>query len=91
MNYLLIVSILINLIFLFLFYSIFSISDYNTRKIYKCITYKDIQKDIKSGDILLFSSYDYSLITRTCGHLVFSHIGIVVKHKQKLYSLELTY
>ena len=91
MKYILIVSIIINIILLVLFYSIFTISDYNTRQIYKCITYKDIQKDIKSGDILLFSSYDYSLITRTCGHLVFSHIGIVVKYKQQLYSLELTH
>lgn len=92
MNYLFI-SILINLILLlFLIISIKTSSNLNRRNkkfIYQYILYNKIKNDLKSGDLLLFSNLNYSIIPRTIGHPTFSHIGIVVKYNNELYSLEM--
>jgi hypothetical protein len=92
MNYLFI-SILINLILLLFFIiSIKTSSNLNTRNkkfIYQYILYNKIKNDLKSGDLILFSNLNYSIIPRTIGHPTFSHIGIVVKYNNELYSLEM--
>lgn len=88
----LIVSILINLIFIILFYIIYKngfskkCKDY---PIYKKILFSDLIKNAKSGDLLLFSNSRCNVITRTFGNPYYSHIGIIVKKNNKLFSLEL--
>jgi hypothetical protein len=90
MKYLLIVSIIINLFFLFLLYWIVYLESSDDNKyIYQYITYNNIKSDLKSGDMLLFSNQSYTLIPRIVGHPTFSHIGMVVKKNNQLYSLEI--
>lgn len=92
MNYLFI-SILINLLLLlFIIISIKTSNDLNkpyNKYIYQYILYENIKNDLKSGDLVLFSNLNYSIISRTIGHPTFSHIGIIVKYKDNLYSLEM--
>ncbi len=87
MNWLLI-SILINICFLLFIIIIFRANP-ACNKIYRYVAYNDIYKNLKSGDLILFSNLHYNLITRTFGDSTFSHIGIVVKQNNKLYSLEM--
>ena len=92
MNYLLIVSILINIIFFISLYLILQIGetyDCHKKNIYQYITYDNLESNLKSGDLLLFSHINYQFVTRTFGNPAFSHIGIVVKKNNKLYSLEM--
>lgn len=92
MKYLLIISILLNIIFLFSLYLILQIGeikDCDKNIIYQYITYNNLESDIKSGDLLLFSYINYFFITRTFGNPAFSHIGLVVQKNNELYSLEM--
>lgn len=92
MKYFLLVSILINLIFLVSLYLILQIGeiyDCDKKNIYQYITYDNLESNIKSGDLLLFSNMNYNFITRTFGNPAFSHIGLVVQKNNKLYSLEM--
>lgn len=57
--------------------------------IYKKILYSKLKSDIKSGDLILYSNIKCNLITRTVGNPYYSHMGIVIKKNNKLYSLEL--
>lgn len=57
--------------------------------LYKKILLNNIITDIKPGDLLLFSSNNYNIITRTFGNSKFSHIAIVIKINNKLYTLEM--
>jgi hypothetical protein len=57
-------------------------------KILKWCYLEDIFNEIDSGDLLLFSAYEFSKYTRFFGHLEFSHVGIVLK-TNKLYSIEM--
>jgi hypothetical protein len=63
--------------------------DPNEYKILKWCYYEDIVNEIKSGDLLLFSAYEFSKYTRIIGHLDYSHIGIILKENNILYSLEM--
>lgn len=58
-------------------------------KIFKKILLSDTIKNIKEGDLILFSSNRYNIITRTFGNDIFSHIGIVVKKNDKFYIYEM--
>lgn len=82
---------LIIIIGLLLFISIFipkpiTCKDIN---IYKKILLSDCVDKIKSGDLVLFSANKHSLITRTFGHGVFSHIGIILIQDNEAYIYEI--
>lgn len=87
-----IVSILINIILIIIFYIIYKngiskkCQDY---PIYNKILFSDLIKNAKSGDLLLFSNSRCNVVTRTFGNPYYSHIGIIVKKNNKLFSLEL--
>lgn len=90
MKYLLIISIIVNLIFLLLLYWIVYLESSDDNKyIYQYITYNNLKSDLKSGDMLLFSNQHYTLIPRIIGHPTFSHIGMIVEQNNQLYSLEI--
>lgn len=60
--------------------------------IYKKILYSDIKNNLKSGDLLFFISRNLNwshVITRGYGHNEFTHIGIIIKINNKLYSCEM--
>ncbi len=59
----------------------------NTKR-YKISILENNYNNIKSGDLLLFSAYNYDTIVRTVGDLTFSHIGIVVIENGIIYSFE---
>lgn len=58
-------------------------------KIFKKILLSDVVNKIKEGDLILFSSNRYNIITRTFGNDIFSHVGIVVKINNKFYIYEM--
>lgn len=90
MNLFIILSVLINIIFLIILYFIeIQKHDCIKKTAYKYITYNNIKSHIKSGDLILFSAFEYSPVTRIFGHAGFSHMGLVVKQNNKLYSLEM--
>ena len=94
MKIILFISILINIIFLYLLQiALYTgrVNHCSNKFIYQQILYDNLKSDIKSGDLLLFSNLNYSFLTRTFGHFAFSHIGIVVKYNNILYSLEMVY
>ena len=62
---------------------------YNTKK-YQTILLDGNLDKINTGDIILFSSYAYDPIFRIFGDVTFSHVGMVVKMNDQLYSLEMT-
>lgn len=47
-------------------------------KVFKKIILSKALPQIKSGDLVLFSSNRYNIITRTFGDAIFSHIGMVI-------------
>lgn len=81
-----IIIILLYIIYLFIPDDNKKCSDFS---LYKKILLNNIIKDIKPGDLLLFSSNNYHIITRTFGNSKFSHIAIVTKIDNKLYTLEM--
>ena len=58
---------------------------YNKKLLYNIIN------DVKSGDLLLFSSYQYRVVSRTLGNPSFGHIGMVMVKDNIPYSVELVY
>jgi hypothetical protein len=58
-------------------------------QLYKRILLQNMLKDVKPGDLLLFSSNNYSIITRTFGNSTFSHIALVISIDNKLHTLEM--
>lgn len=52
--------------------------------------FNSLKKEIKAGDLLLFSAYDHWSIARLRGNIFFQHYGVVVEKKGVLYSLECT-
>ena len=90
--YITLLSILITLILLLSIYLIIQVGDNNNchkKHIYQYITYDNIESNIKSGDLLLFSNLNFNFIPRVFGHPSFSHTGLVVKKNNQLYSLEM--
>jgi hypothetical protein len=61
----------------------------NTKK-YKTILLDGNLDKLNTGDIILFSSYAYDPIFRIFGDYTFSHVGMVVKIDNQLFSLEMT-
>jgi len=57
-------------------------------KILKWCYLEDIIDNLDSGDLLLFSAYEFSKYNRIFGHLDYSHMGMVIK-TDKLYSIEM--
>lgn len=88
MKSILICSLIFNIIYLFILCYIVSLEN-NNRYIYKYITYNDIKSDLKSGDLLLFSNQQFTLVPRILGDLTFSHVALIVKKDYELYSLEI--
>lgn len=85
-------SIILNIIFLIISISIYrigSLDECDTFSIYNYILFSNIKDTAKSGDLLLFSNSRYNFITRVYGDPTFSHMGIIVKKNNKLYTLEL--
>lgn len=90
MNKFCILSIILGIILFFILYFIILAEfDIEYKYIYKYITYNNLKSTIKSGDLLLFSYLQYQYITRSVGHPAFSHMAIVIKYNDQLYSLEL--
>jgi hypothetical protein len=58
-------------------------------KIFKKILLSNVVNKVKEGDLILFSSNRYNILTRTFGNDTFSHIGIVVKINDKFYIYEM--
>lgn len=83
-----IILLLIILILIIIYNTVDLSKDNNKYIIFKHIFLEDIILDIKPGDLLLFSSYEYSNYTRILGNKIFSHIGIIIKDND-LYSLEM--
>lgn len=91
-----VINIILIILILFIFYifdcymiHIKKPNDCNEYKIYKKILYSDIEKEIKSGDLILFDHNLASVHERTFGHLQFSHLGIVIKMNSLLYIYEI--
>lgn len=91
-NYLLICSLLLNSLFIILGY-IINKKGYSAKckdfPIHKKILFSNLLKNVKTGDLLLFSNGRCNVITRTFGNPYYSHIGIIVNKNNKFYSLEL--
>lgn len=88
----LILSITINIILLCLLIYMYNIgsNDYcDSYSIYNNILFSNIQNVAKSGDLLLFANSRYNVITRVFGHPSYSHVGLIIKKDNELYSLEL--
>lgn len=90
--YYLVFSIILNIILLLIFYTIYN-KGYSVKcndyPIYNKILLSKIQEIGKSGDLLLFSNSRCNIITRSFGNHYYSHIGIILKKNNKLYTLEL--
>lgn len=52
--------------------------------------FSSLKKEIKAGDLLLFSAYDHWSVARLRGNIFFQHYGVVVEKEGVLYSLECT-
>lgn len=84
------ISIILNIIFLLIiFFNNLSKNDCRKRYAYKYIVYNNLKSYIKSGDLLLFSAFEFDPITRIFGHRGFSHVGLIIKYQDILYSLEM--
>lgn len=88
-------SILLNIILLLLIWFIIKDSFNDTKCkdliLYNKILLSNVLKDVKSGDLLLFSNYKYKVVSRTFGNPSFSHIGMVMMKDGIPYSIELVY
>lgn len=87
-------NIILSIIIIILIYIIYLFIPNNNKhctnySLYKKILLNNVIKDIKPGDLLLFSSNKYNIITRTFGNSTFSHIAIVIQINNKLYTLEM--
>ena len=86
-------NIILSIIIFILFFIIYLFIPSNNTlctnyKLYKKILLNNVINDIKPGDLLLFSSNKYNIITRTFGNSTFSHIAIVIKIDNKLLGNE---
>lgn len=100
MRYKIIIIIILSLFLFYNFYMILKISQYifdepnydlcNNTKKYKTVIFDDILDNVETGDIILFSSYSYIPIFRIFGHNTFSHIGMIIKLNNQIFSLEMT-
>jgi|LauGreDrversion4_2_1035121.scaffolds.fasta_scaffold01203_7 hypothetical protein len=54
---------------------------------YKYTYLEDIINELDTGDLLLFSSYDFSKI-RIVSHARFTHIAMVIKVENKIYGID---
>jgi hypothetical protein len=50
--------------------------------------YNDIKHNIKSGDLILFSSYSVLPISRIFKNTIFQHYGIVIRENDNLFCIE---
>lgn len=60
----------------------------NKAIIWNKILSSETLKAIKPGDLILFSAHKFNVVTRTFGHRVFSHIGIIVRLRKRNYIYE---
>jgi hypothetical protein len=89
-NYILIVLIFFIFYICNCFWSRIKIrSKCNNYKLYKKILYSNLQKELKSGDLLFYDHNLTSVPIRTFSHRQFSHIGIIIKINGILYSYEM--
>lgn len=58
-------------------------------RIYKKILFSNLDKYLKSGDLLLFSSSNVDIKTRSWINSRFAHMGMVVKYNHKKYVIEM--
>lgn len=92
-NLIILIQTILLIIFIYidyyLFYTLYPYSNSkNDYKILKWCYLEDIIDKLDSGDLLLFSAYEFSKYTRLFGHLEYSHIGMILK-TNKLYSIEM--
>lgn len=91
------IKILYIIVIIRIFYIIFTIYKNNQYILYHCsnkiiynkIILSNVKKNIKSGDIILFSYLNSEFGTRIIGHRAFTHLGIVVEINNKFYIFEL--
>jgi hypothetical protein len=99
MNIFIIIITILSILLLYIFYlTLLTIKYINNEPNYDLCQYNkkysitlldNNLNNIKTGDLILFSSYTYYPLFRIFGDHTFSHIGIVVKFNNQLYSLEL--
>ena len=94
MNKLNIIIIIITILLLLLLYKIYNIYtflfEYENNKYFKYkYTYLDDIKDtLDTGDIVLFSAYDFSFIT-IFSSTRFSHTAMIIKLEKQIYCVEM--
>lgn len=88
-------SILLNVILSLLIWFILKDSLIKTKCkdliLYNKILLSNVIKEVKSGDLLLFSNYKYKVVSRTLGNPSFGHLGMVMMKDGIPYSIELVY
>lgn len=57
---------------------------FNTNSIYHNIYYDNIYNSLKTGDLLLYSGYDYDYRNRMFGHKFYSHTSMILKENNEL-------
>ena len=93
--YLIIIIILLTLFFLYILFYYRNSNQTDNEIVYN---YKDIKKDLKSGDIILFSCNKYSSIVDEIGYIcrtkllgtAYGHVGIVFNNNGNLFLVECT-
>jgi hypothetical protein len=56
---------------------------------YQHINISNIITELETGDLILFSSYNFNLFNRVFSNLRFSHVGMVINENNNLFSIEL--
>lgn len=93
LNQIITLQIILLIMFIYFDYHLYYIlypctNDVSEYKILKWSYVDDVVNELKNGDLILFSAYEFSLYNRILGHPDYSHIGMIIK-TDKLYSLEM--
>lgn len=90
------ITIILIILIIFILYVVFFVRKADIYRNDPLYHYQDVKEKMKTGDIILFSCKKNNSIYRKIGYYVrteligceYGHVGIIVKHNNKLYVLE---